>query len=177
MIVNASPYAAAYDPRTGEELWRYEDILGEVASSPAYSDGSVIIINQLLSILSIDAVDGDLLWEMYDDLPDTSSPLAVGELTIVATAYGVVTALRTGTGAVLWKTEFAEGFYASPVIAGGLIYLVDRTGVTRILRASDSYELIASPSLGEAADATPAFANGRIYLRGVDNLFCIGVAE
>ena len=177
LIMNASPYAAAYDPRTGEELWRIEDILGEVASSPAYADGSVIIINQLMSILSVDAVNGEILWELYDDLPDSSSPLAFEGHVIIPTTFGGVAAVGIESGEVLWREEFSVGFYASPVLVDGRIYLLDREGTMRIFRADGSYELVGSPSIGEPADATPAFASGRIFIRGIDHLFCIGVGD
>jgi outer membrane protein assembly factor BamB len=174
LIVNASPYSAAYDPRTGAELWRVEDILGEVASSPAYAGGRAILVNQLISILAVDTGSGETVWDVFEDLPDSSSPLAFGDIVIVATAYGVVTALDAATGGTLWKRELSEGFYASPVLAGGLVYLIDRAGVAWIVRGSETYELVGNPALGEAVDATPAFARGRIYLRGSDHLYCIG---
>jgi outer membrane protein assembly factor BamB len=177
LVINASPFAAAYDPRTGEELWRIEDILGEVASSPGYSDGKVIIINQLMSILSVDAGSGEIEWELYDDLPDSSSPLAYGGYVIIPTTFGGVTAVDIETGEVLWKEEFSEGFYASPVLVDSRIYLLDREGTMRIFSAEGSYELLGSPSVGEGADATPAFAGGRIFIRGLEHLFCIGVGN
>jgi outer membrane protein assembly factor BamB len=114
---------------------------------------------------------------MYDDLPDVASPLAAGELVVAAASYGVVTGLEAATGAVLWRQEFETGFYASPVLAGGRLYLLDRSGVMRILEASRRGGLLASLALGEPADATPAFRGGRIFIRGARHLFCIGAPD
>ena len=174
VVVNGSPYAAAYDPLTGEEIWRVDDIFGEVASSAAYAEGRLVIVNQLMSILGVDANTGELLWELFDDLPDTASPLAYETRALIPTSFGGVTLIKTDTGEVVWRTEFSEGFYASPVLAGDNIYLLDRSGVMRIIRKSDNYELVGSPSIGEPSDSTPAFVKNRIYLRGSDSLFCIG---
>jgi outer membrane protein assembly factor BamB len=130
-----------------------------------------------MSLLFADAATGEILAEVYDDLPESSSPLAFDTYAVVAAAVGTVTGLNTVTGDVLWKTEFPVSFYASPVLAGGFVYLLDRAGTMRILKASDTYEVIASPSVGEPADATPAFVGRRIYIRGIDHLFCIGASE
>ena len=174
LVVNATPYAAAYNPRTGEELWRVEDILGEVASSPAGAGDKIVIVNQLLNILCVEAGTGNILWELYDDLPDSSSPLAYDDRLVIATAFGVVTSVGLSTGEIIGKQEFPDGFYASPVLSGERVFATDRRGITRIFPADGDFLLLASPALGEAVDATPAFVGDRIYIRGHEHLFCLG---
>ncbi len=174
LVVNAAPFAAAYNPATGEELWRVEKTLGEVASSPASAGDRIVIVNQLLNILCVEAGSGNIVWELYDDLPDSSSPLAYANRVVIATAFGVVTAVELSSGEIVGKQEFPDGFYASPVLAGEHVFITDRRGVTRVFPAGGAFVPIASPSLGEAVDATPAFAGDRIYLRGHENLYCLG---
>jgi outer membrane protein assembly factor BamB len=171
--VHGNPFLTAYDPNNGRELWKLEGMMGENAPSPAYADGRVFAGNQLLSLTAVDARSGKKLWETYDDLPDVASPLAAGGLVVMAASFGVVTGLDAADGTVLWKQEFDTGFYASPILAGGRIYLLDRKGVMRILAAERTAHLIGSPALGEAAEATPAFRGGDIFIRGVKHLFCI----
>ena len=77
------------------------------------------------------------------------------------------------TGENYWEKEYAEGFYSSPMIADGKLYVIDMGGVMHILKADKTGTEIASPELGEAAFATPVFADGTIYLRGENNLYCI----
>jgi outer membrane protein assembly factor BamB len=43
-----------------------------------------------------------------------------------------------------------------------------------IAQAGRSYKEIGRCELGEDCYASPAFADGRIYIRGVENLYCIG---
>jgi len=176
LLVHGNPFLTAYDPNNGKELWKLEGMMGENAPSPAYAGGRVFAGNQLLSLTAVDARFGKKLWETYDDLPDVASPLAAGDLVVMAASFGVVTGLGAADGTVLWKQEFDTGFYASPILAGGRIYLLDRKGVMRILAASGSERtarLVGSPALGEAAEATPAFRGGDIFIRGVKHLFCI----
>jgi hypothetical protein len=74
---------------------------------------------------------------------------------------------------VVWRKEFPNGFYSSPVLAGGRVYLMDRSGVMRIFPADGEYRSSGEPALGEGSTATPAVAGGRIYLRGEKHLFCV----
>jgi hypothetical protein len=50
-----------------------------------------------------------------------------------------------------------EQYYASPIIAGHMVYLLDRGGTTSIVKASDKFELISESPLGEPAIAHPHF--------------------
>ena len=94
---------------------------------------------------------------MYDGLPDVASPVAGDGFVVMAASFGVVTALDAATGQVLVQHEFKTGFCASPIIAGGRLYALDRMGVMRIFSADRSLELLASPAIGEPTVATPAF--------------------
>jgi outer membrane protein assembly factor BamB len=173
VVVHGTPMLAAYDPASGKELWHLSGMMGENAPSPAYSEGKLFAASQLLSLIAVDARSGKKLWEVYDDLPDVASPLATGGTVLMAASYGVVTCLNASDGAVLWRQEFPKGFYASPVMAGGRFYVLDRSGVMRIFAADRALRLIGSPALGEPAEATPAFRGGEIFIRGERRLYCI----
>jgi outer membrane protein assembly factor BamB len=177
IVINANPYIAAYEPARGEELWRYEGILGEVASSPAFAEGTIVAVNQIMNIFALDAATGALVWETYDDLPEVASPLITEGVVIIATGFGVVTGLDVATGEVVWRHEFDEGFYASPVLAGSNIYLFDRAGTARILDTGSQFQVVHNPVVGEAVLSTPAFYKNRIYIRGEKHLICIGAPD
>jgi outer membrane protein assembly factor BamB len=176
IVTSGTPFLAAYDAETGREAWKLMGLMGENAPSPAFADGRLFVGTQLLSLFAADAATGKKLWEVYDDLPDVSSPVAAAGQVLMAASFGVVTCLDASDGSTLWRQEFPTGFYASPILAGGRYYLLDRSGVMRILAAERKPRLIASPALGEPADATPAFQGGAIYIRGERRLYCIRTA-
>ena len=70
--------------------------------------------------------------------------------------------------------ELREYFQASPSLVGDKLYLLSEEGVMFIIEASREYKEAAKFELGEKCFASPAFADGRIYIRGVKNLYCIG---
>ena len=108
-----------------------------------------------------------------EDIPDISSPVSDGKLLFLA--WGGVTCYDARTGKKLWTQEF-EGatFEASPSLAGGRLYLLDTAGVMIIAEAGPAYKQIARRELGEKCHASPAFADGRLYIRGVKHLYCLG---
>jgi outer membrane protein assembly factor BamB len=175
ILANGNPVLAAYDGAKGKKLWETGGMRGENAPSPAYADGRVFVSNQLLSLTAVNAKNGAKLWEVYDDFPDVASPLAVpGGLLFAAASYGVLSCLDAATGKPFWKQEYHAAFYASPVLAGGRVYCLDRSGLMRIFAAERQMKLIASPALGEPTEATPAFHGDAIFIRGEKHLFCVG---
>lgn len=173
----ANPMLAAYDPADGSEVWHLGDLEAEIGVSPAFADGRVFGGNEYARIVAADARTGEQIWETDEDMPDVASPLPVNGLVLLAASSGILTCRDAATGAKAWMKEFDEGFYSSPMAAGGLVHLTDRTGLTRVFKASRTWEPVAENRLGEDCTSTPAFAGGRIYLRGMKHLFAIGSAD
>jgi len=174
LILNGNPHVVAYDAARGTELWRVDCLGGEVAPSPAWEDGLVFAGNEYVRLVAI-APGGEprMVWEADHNLPEVSSPVAWRGLLFVATSYGIITCRDAKTGEVRWEQEYDEGFYSSPIVAAGRVYLMNRKGVTHVLRAAGTFELLSLSPLGEKADATPAFVGRRIYLRGEEYLYCL----
>lgn len=174
VVLNANPLVAAYDLYTGKELWTQEIMMGEVAPSCTSGCGLIFAANQFASLVALDAASGEIKWEYYDDLPNVSSPCATDSYVFLPTNYGVVTTLDCLTGEVLWIHEFDEGFYSSPIAVDQYVYILDMKGKMSIFKASGEFISVGSPELGEDTVTTPAFGKGFIYVRGENQLFCIG---
>ncbi len=175
LILAASPMVAAYDARTGGELWSQEVLSGEIGSSPAYAAGRVFAANQYAQAVALDAGTGEAIWSTTElELPDAGSPVATDRYLFLPTSHGMFSCVNAADGTRVWEHEFEAGGYGSPILAGGRLYWVTEDGVTRIFKATETFELIAEPKLGEASVCTPAAVGRRLYIRGVKHLFCIG---
>ncbi len=175
LMLVAEPSVASYDPATGKQLWSIDCISGEVGPSLAYADGVVFALNEYASLSAIKVGDTpEKLWESSDYLSDVPSPVATDKYLFVVTSYGTVVCYDAKNGTNYWTKEFADGFYSSPIIAEGRIYLMDKQGVMHIFNADKTFTPVGEAKLGEKSVCTPAFANGRIYIRGDKNLYCIG---
>jgi outer membrane protein assembly factor BamB len=86
---------------------------------------------------------------------------------------GFVLCLDAQTGKQHWKERLGDQYYASPVAGAGMVYMPAKEGIVRVLKAGATFEPLAENDLGEGLVASPAPANGRIFLRGEKQLFCI----
>ncbi|HAF31063.1 MAG TPA: dehydrogenase [Bacteroidales bacterium] len=175
ILLVTDPFVASYDPNTGKENWRIDCLYGEVGPSVAYADGVVYATNEYASLVAIKIGDQPTkLWEKFDYLSDVPSPVATDKYLFLATSYGVVVCHDAKTGDLLWEKEFGGGFYSSPILVENKIYLIDKEGITHVFKADKEYISLGDPVLGESVVSTPAFMDGRVYIRTDKNLYCIG---
>ncbi len=175
LILAAEPYVASYNPDNGQELWKIDCVAGEVGPSAAYANGIVFSVNDYSKLAAVRIGDSpELLWESDEYLSDIPSPVATDKYLFLATSYGVAVCYDAVNGTKYWEKEFINSIYSSPVIVENKVYLLDRTGVMHILKADKELTILSEPKLGEKTACTPAFTNGRIYIRGEKNLYCIG---
>jgi outer membrane protein assembly factor BamB len=175
IITVAEPYVAAYNPLNGKELWKIESIGGEVGPSAAYANGLVFAVNDYSTLCAIKTgIQPAIQWENNELLSDIPSPVANDKYLFLATSYGVLACYDAATGKKYWEKDFGKSIYSSPVLAENKVYLMDATGVMHIVSSDKEYRLVGESALGEYSAATPAFTNGRIYIRGVDHIYCFG---
>ena len=180
IITCGDPWVISYSPGLGQELWRTECLSGDVAPSPCFAGGLVLVANDGAALSAIrppepdKGSEGKVVWSAEDALPDTVSPVSNGELVFIVTSYGLVTCHDLKDGAKLWEQDLEASFTASPSVVGNRVYLTDTDGVTHIFEAAREFKAVGAGKLGEAVYATPAFAGGRIYLRGEAKLYCVG---
>ena len=179
LIVVSTEDVDAYDLDTGKLLWSQEVMGGEVAPSAAYHDGLVFAANEfaMASAIRIGETDGvassEIAWQYDELLPEVSSPVGDGERFYFATSVGDIVCLDAVSGEELWAAELDDGFYSSMVLVDDRIYVSDMPGNMYIIKAGPEYELIRKIDMGEGIFATPAFLDGRIYLRTKGHLYCI----
>ena len=111
-------------------------------------------------------------WTGDEGLPAMVSPLTDGRRLLLCEA-GALTCYDVTTGKVAWRANAGEGSWASPTLVGRNVYLPDKNGKTHVFELADKFKLLASSDVQDEITASPAFANGRIYLRTKRSLFCI----
>jgi len=179
LILNSESMVDAYAPDTGALIWSRECLGGEVAPSPGYSNGMVFVANEFSVASGIrlseteGQVAGEVVWEYDKQLPEVSSPVGDGARFYFGTSLGALVCLDARTGEELWLEEFEDGFYSSPILVGDRLYVLDVAGNMHIVEAGADYKPVATLPMGETTYATPAFLDGRIYLRTASQLYCI----
>jgi outer membrane protein assembly factor BamB len=104
--------------------------------------------------------------------------LVVGDLLFtVHDKTGTAGCYEAATGKEKWTQRLSGEFRSSPVLIDGKVYQAGDRGEVYVFPAIDSYRLLARNALGESITASPAVADGRLFVRGKEHLFCIGRAN
>ena len=183
LITIASPYAIAYDPKTGGEIWRCEQVYGETAPSPIFAAGLVLAVSPSDELTAIrangagDVTSTHVEWSTNEGVPDIVSPVANDRFVYLLTTGGILTCCSIEDGSVVWEHDLDSAFHASPVLAGERLYLTDAKGTTLIIRVGDTFEQTGLCELGEPVDSSLAMMDGRIYIRGKKHVYCIESAS
>lgn len=183
-IVSAGcPYVFGNDPYTGEELWRAEATDGDMGPSPVASGDMVYTSTYYYQTTAIDATgSGDVTeshikWIGDYGAPETASPLVTDKHLYLVDNGGYFTCYDLAKGEMAWELEI-EIFdpYSSPALAGDLVYIFGREeGMVHLIKPGETEgEIVATLQLGEPSVTSPALQDGRIYIRGQENLICIG---
>jgi outer membrane protein assembly factor BamB len=186
LVAAAAEAIIAYDPSTGKELWRHKGLESNAVPSPVVSNDLVILTSgsPLKIVLALRAGgSGDvtgtpqLVWSYNKGTAYVPSPILYGEYLYLMTGNGTVSCLDAKTGKVEYegaRVPKLTTFMASPVAYEGKILLTSEEGDTFILKAGPKHEVLRTNSLAEPVYASPAVADGKIFIRGEQNLYCIG---
>jgi outer membrane protein assembly factor BamB len=123
--------------------------------------------------------EAHVAWRYKKSLPYVIGPLVYKDVVYLAKDGGIVTSLDEATGAVLkrGRTIGALGsYFSSPVAADDKVFLVNAEGKVTVLEAGAEWKVLAVNDLAEECYATPAIADGRIYIRTRSALYCFGKA-
>ncbi len=121
-------------------------------------------------------------WAASRAWPGAASPLVYnGFVYVLDRNGGSVSAFDTKTGKAAYTKERipqAGAFWASPWAADGKIFCLDETGATHVLKAGAEFEVVRVNKLTrDMYWSTPAAANGALFVRSVDSLYCIGAKK
>ncbi len=179
ILTFGSNFARGYDAEKGTELWRVDGMHFQCIPSPVvFADMVLACSGENTMAIKLDGKTGDLtksnvVWKNKKANAFVPSPLLYKDYLYLPADRNFVTCFDARTGTQVWKERLGEQFHASPVAAGDRVYIATKEGAVKVFRAGPSFELLADNPMDETIVASPALANGRIYLRGEKHLFCV----
>jgi len=165
----------AYDVKTGEKRWAYKSGLGTVAT-PFPLEKLVVAAGGDAIALRPPAQGGEpeVVWKTNKLGPGYTKPIYYRNH-LFAISGGFLTCVSAKDGKQAAPSVRLRGtFWASPIAAGGHIYVVNEEGTTFVVKAGDKPELVVTNTMNEEVVATPAIADGALFLRTSTHLYCIG---
>jgi outer membrane protein assembly factor BamB len=180
IITLANPWVIAYALADGNELWRAQLLENEVVPSPVFASGFVFLLSPGARLMALrpngtgDVTKTGVAWATEENVPDIASPVGNGELVFTVTSGGMATCFGAHDGKKIWETNLDTEVQASPGLLGGRLIILGEYGALVTLQAGRELHEMGRTQLPDKFDASPAFANGHVFVRGVTNLYCLG---
>ncbi|MEM7146295.1 MAG: PQQ-binding-like beta-propeller repeat protein [Verrucomicrobiota bacterium] len=188
IVTNGHHAVRSYDLANGDLIWDASGQTERPVASPVagldhvfvasgYRDSklSAIQLGHTGNLTATDAIS----WELDRNTPDIPSLLLSNDrLFFLARNSGMISCLDALTGTTHFGPERIGVYevYASPVAADGHIFVAGRDGNTIVLKDDTTLEIVATKSLDDHFDASPAIAGPDLFLRGKNHLYCISQA-
>jgi outer membrane protein assembly factor BamB len=192
LIVASTAGITSYSPKDGSEnwnwTWTFDKAPLRTVSSPVLTDDLVIAGGgegpdgaRHTAAVKLggkgDISKTSLAWEQKRDFPYVPCAVVSGDHLFFVNDIGIAHCRSLKDGEKVWSERLGGDFSSSPVLIDGKIYAVNEEGVTFVFDAAGKYRQIAKNELGEKVMATPAVADGKLFLRAKGHLYCIGAKK
>lgn len=187
VILNGTNRIRSYNLADGSPIWEVGGMTVNAIPSPIVEKNTAYVVSGYRGAAAV-AIQLDaqgeqgeksdkILWRYGKGTPYVPSPILVdGRLYMTKVNTPFLTILDALTGKPLvedMRLPKATSFYGSPVAAQGKLYFADRDGNTVIVSATEKPTVLATNSLQDHFDASPALSGKTLFLRGEKFLYAI----
>jgi len=188
LIVGTTTSIDGYEPDTGKVKWSYP-IKWESGEMPLRAVAGPVMAGDLVLLAMGDGGGSRYMvavnptgtkpakvWDTKKDSTYVPCPLIHEGYVYWVNDSGLAICAEAKTGKVQWSERvFSKGVSASPILVNGVILAIAEDGKAIAFKASPKeIDRLPPSSVGEAVFASPAVANGRLFIRGASYLFCYG---
>ena len=187
VVIGNTHGLTGYDADAGTVTWAWAwagNKLRTVAS-PVLADGAVLMVggNGGGTRAAAAVVPGSepgaspkVAWSSKRDVPYVPTPVVTGDHLYWVHDNGFAVCAVARTGEVLWNERaFTKSVSASPILIGDKVLGIAEDGRVVVFKADpDAFEVVFEGNIGEAVFASPAAADGKLFVRGAEHLFCFG---
>jgi len=187
IVITGADVVTGHNPENGNELWRVDGLNPHnnydyrVVASPVVFGDLIIAPSRERPMLALraggrgDATKSNVLWS-FDRGPDVPTPVTDGTYVYSINDRGIMYCLDAKTGKVVYGPQRLRNatYSGSPVLADGRIFVTDEDGMTSVVKAGPSYQLLAENDLVDYTLSSPAVSDGQIFIRTATALYAIG---
>jgi outer membrane protein assembly factor BamB len=187
IVVTGGDVVTGHDPTTGKELWRANGLNPDndgsyrIVASPVVLGDLIVAPSRERPMLVLkagghgDVTRSHVLWS-FGNGPDVPTPVTDGTYLYVINDRGIMWCLDPRTGKEIYaRQRLPPATYSgSPVLADGKIYITNEDGVTVVVKAGPTFEVLARNDFDDYTLSSPAVSEGQIFIRTAKFLYCIG---
>jgi outer membrane protein assembly factor BamB len=185
-IISATRKVRAYEPENGKLIWECAGLGSNVIPHPTQHNDTVLVMSghrdpKLMAVRL--GREGDLtgsdaiLWSHTRGTSYTASPVLHDNKFYSLTDNGMLSCFNATTGEPYYHQQRLpnpDNFKASPIAAGGNLYLASESGVITVVKLGATFEIVATNTLADQMFvASPIVAEGEMFLRSKTHLFCV----
>jgi outer membrane protein assembly factor BamB len=186
VVISATKKVRSYNPEDGKLIWECAGLGSNVIPHPAQHNDTVLVMSghrdpKLMAVRL--GREGDLtgsdaiLWTQTRGTSYTASPVLHDNKFYALTDNGMLSCFNATTGEPYYHQQRMpqpDNFKASPVAAGGNLYLASESGVVTVIKMGEKFEIAATNTLTDQMFvASPVVAEGELFLRSKTHLFCV----
>lgn len=195
LVVNATDAVRSYDPENGQILWECHGPATSITTpTPVSANGLIFvssgfIMDPIRPITAfVPGASGDITlkegvtksefirWRQPTAAPYIPTPVTDGKYIYVLYDQGFFACYEAETGREVYgKKRIGSGtnFSASPLVIGDRVFCFSEDGDVYVIKAGPEFEILSVNAIGEGMMATPAVSDGMIFVRTINNLYCI----
>jgi len=195
-LVTGGKKTRSYDPASGKLLWELDMQGGRDITTPISGDDVIYICNEKrsdgggtlfavkaggsgdISLDSVQTSNDIVAWTVPNSGISMASPvLSEGYLYVLERRMGRVSCIDTKTGDFAYqkqKLEGAKAFWASPWVVNDMVFCLDDTGTTHVLKAGPEFQVLATNKLDDIFWSSTAVSEDMLIFRGIEYIYGIG---
>ncbi|MEX2214059.1 MAG: PQQ-binding-like beta-propeller repeat protein, partial [Phycisphaeraceae bacterium] len=184
-VITNGTTVRSYDLATGTTLWECPGQATNPIATPIVRDGIAYCMTGYrgyavfaIPLDSKGVVPRDkAVWNRTDAGPYVSTGVLYGDLLYYTKSRdAIMIAANPKTGEkVIEETRLPglSSMYASMVAAKDRIYITSREGTTLVIKHGPKLQVLATNTLDEGIDASPALVGKQMFIRGQKHLYCV----
>ena len=186
LVISLPDWVKAFNPETGEELWRCAGPNPLIYTSPVYGEGVIVVMGGFHGpALAVkpggngDVTDTHKLWQTGSTPNRLGSPVIKDGHIYVMNMPGIAECFDLKTGQPIWEERLRgtgpkNDSWSSMVLSGDRIYILNQSADTIIVKANPKFEVLAVNSLdNELTNSSIVVSDGEIFIRTHEHLWCI----
>ena len=191
LIMNFPNRLAAYDVKTGKQIWLSKGLGSTIYTTPVWGAGTIVGMTSgpggggAIAVRpggQGDVTDSQRVWRLERVKGAIGSGVIHDGHLFTISQDGIATCLDLKDGKTVWEerlkgTGSRGGSWSSMLLADGKIYVPNQSGDVFVLRAAPKFELLATNSVSESTNASLAASDGELFLRTDKALWCFAAAR
>ena len=182
LVCSGADHVASYNINDGKEIWWMPYNGFSIVGRPSYGNSLFYVVGSIrqdhFCIYAVQPGKGQLKnnqikWQYSKGVPHVSSPILVDTEVYFVHDGGVASCLNAITGELIWNERLGGNYDASPIRIQNRLYFLNREGKTTVLSTGKKFNKLATNQLEGIFKASPAVADGSLFLRSDTHLFRI----